>query len=105
MGVTEVKEFTRAIRALWEEVRKERRARRKAISSADLVQSAALLKDISQKLEALALQAAEVEATRPAPAKDKTDTAAAKPTPKPRRKSKKPIAGKSSKKAKKKRAE
>jgi hypothetical protein len=97
--MSDAKTFERAVRAAWDEIRAERRASRRLLSSADLAQSAARLRGIAESLEALAAQASQAEAAAPA---NSNAEAAPKPKAKAKRKPKKAAPAKAAKKSKKK---
>lgn len=91
------KTFERAVRAAWDEIRAERRASRRLLSSADLTHSAARLRAAADGLDALAAQAKQAEAAAPPPPANEVA-----PKPKTKRKPKKAAAAKAAKKTKKK---
>lgn len=78
--MTDENDHKRAVRAVWDAVRQDRRARRKQLSQAELNESAALLRAHGDALSALATRApataAEVEGA----------SGTAKPAAKPKRK-------------------
>lgn len=97
------KTLKRSARDVWGELRRERRARAKLLTAADLVQSADRITEIAAKLRALADDARALENTAPSPAEPANDGAPEK-KPKKRRakKTAKRAAAKSTAKSKKK---
>ena len=98
--MSDQKAFNRAVRAVWDEIRQERRERRRSLSSADLTASAARLRAFADSFDVLASQAkqAEAEVTPPPVANQTSDE---KPARKPKSKAKKAATAKSTKKPKK----
>jgi hypothetical protein len=93
--MSDAKTVERAVRAVWDDMRKQRRERRKLASSADLKASADQLRIFAERLDGLALEAKETEAA--SPPIEIVPTA-----PKLKQKAKKAAAAKTAKKAKKK---
>lgn len=76
------KTLKRAARDVWAELRRERRARAKLLSEADLIQSAERISEIAVKLQALAADAHTLAEAAPAPDEPANDVAPAKSKPK-----------------------